>query len=107
MDKQVERELREVFGIVERTPLEAMVWKDCGTQIAPGRMGYRTQTIKAGRMLEINCYPLLGRSQEAKAGRRAEQDAPRRFSGRTRGGRSGGLRGWSTRTLTGGIITSR
>ena len=67
MDKQVERELREVFGIVERTPLEAMVWKDCGTQIAPGRMGYRTQTIKAGRMLEINCYPLLGRSQEAKA----------------------------------------
>ena len=67
MDKQVERDLRELFTISTRTPLEEMAWGCERTRIQPGRMGYRTRTVKAGAMLEIDCYPLLGRAMEQEA----------------------------------------
>ena len=42
-------------------------WKSEPTAIRIGQMGYRTRTIKAGRRLEAEVYPIFGRRMEAQA----------------------------------------
>lgn len=63
---QMEWEYAALFDVEERTPLENW-WIQQPTRITTGKMGYRTRTIKSGPMLEVEVYPIFGRSQERTA----------------------------------------
>ena len=44
-------------------------WRDIPTEIRVGRMGYRTRTIRAGRRLEVEIFPIFGRESSGRARR--------------------------------------
>lgn len=63
---KLEWEYAQLFDVESRTPLESW-WQEQPSSIAVGRMGYKTKTIKSGKQLEVEIYPIFGRTQEQKA----------------------------------------
>lgn len=63
---KLEWEYAQLFDVESRTPLENW-WQEQPSSIAVGRMGYKTKTIKSGKQMEVEIYPIFGRTQEQKA----------------------------------------
>lgn len=63
---KLEWEYAQLFDVESRTPLESW-WQEQPSSIAVGRMGYKTKTIKSGKQMEVEIYPIFGRTQEQKA----------------------------------------
>lgn len=70
-----------LFDVEGLTALEKSMepWKPMRSDIRVGKMGYRTKTTKAGRMLEFDIYPIFGREQEKQARRAMMQVTPERM----------------------------
>ena len=70
-----------LFDVEGLTALEKSMetWKAERSDIRVGKMGYRTKTTKAGRMLEFDIYPIFGREQEKQARRAMMQVTPERM----------------------------
>ena len=51
----------------EAEDLTGSLWRSTPTAIRVGTMGYRTRTIRAGKRLEVEVYPIFGREQERRA----------------------------------------
>lgn len=50
----------------ETEDLLSLYWRAQPTSIRVGSMGYRTRTIKAGRRLEAEIYPIFGREERSR-----------------------------------------
>lgn len=74
-------EYEALFDVQGLTELEKSMglWRTERSDILRGRMGYRTKTTKAGRMLEFDIYPVYGRSQEQAARQAMKQVSPERM----------------------------
>lgn len=64
---------RRETNLLDGTWDENGYWRDIPTQIRVGRMGYRTRTVKAGKRLEVEIYPIFGR-EDAERKRKAKQN---------------------------------
>ena len=94
MRKRVPREYAELFCVGELTEMEKRLYGGDPYRERVGGMHYCTKTEKAGDTLVLTVYPILGRSDRAKAEaarkamsrerqNRYNRERARRTSGRT------------------------
>lgn len=67
MRKRVPREYEELFCVGELTEMEKRMYGGDPYRERVGGMHYCTKTEKAGDTLVLTVYPILGRSDRAKA----------------------------------------
>ena len=67
MRKRVPREYEELFCVGELTEMEKRLYGGDPYRERVGGMHYCTKTEKAGDTLVLTVYPILGRSDRAKA----------------------------------------
>lgn len=59
-------EYETLFDVEQFTPMDEAYWRIQKADITAGTMGYRTETLKAGRRLEATVYARFGREDEKR-----------------------------------------
>lgn len=66
-------EYEALFDVSGATELEKRIFAAYPSEIRAGKMGYRTRTVQAGNVLDVDVYPVFGREQERQARQKMRQ----------------------------------